>query len=74
MPRRNLAKMAAAFYACVELHKIGELDDNLLPVRSLSDDESESEEEEEGSEEKREKSGTKKRKRVYQRKVRTIGG
>ena len=63
--------MAAAFYACVELHKIGELDDNLLPVRSLSDDESESEEEEE---EKREKAGTKKRKRVYQRKVRTIGG
>ena len=75
MPRRNLAKMAAAFYACVELHKIGELDDNLLPVRSLSDDESESEEEEEGSaRKKREKAGTKKRKRVYQRKVRTIGG
>ncbi|XP_073247902.1 endoribonuclease Dicer-like isoform X3 [Porites lutea] len=70
MPRRNLAKMAAAFYACVELHKIGELDDNLLPVRSLSDCESESEEEEEGfAGKKREKAGTKKRKRVYQRKV-----
>ena len=75
MPRRNLAKMAAAFYACVELHKIGELDDNLLPVRSLSDDESDSQEEEEGSAgKKRVKAGTKKRKRVYQRKVRTIKG
>ena len=49
MPRKNLAKMAAALYACIELHKLGELDDNLLPVRCLSDDESESEEEEEES-------------------------
>ena len=73
MPRKNLAKMAAAFFACKELHKIGELDDNLLPVRSLSDDESESEEEaDESPEKKRNKAGTKKRKRVYQRKVRTV--
>jgi len=37
--------MAAALYACEELQKIGELDNNLLPVRTLSDEESESEEE-----------------------------
>ena len=75
MPRKNLAKMAAALYACIELHTLGELDDNLLPVRCLSDDESESEEEEEESAGKnRGKAGTKKRKRVYERKVRTIQG
>ena len=73
MPRKNLAKMAAALYACIELHKIGELDDNLLPVRNLSDDESESEEEDDESPGKeRKKAGTKKRKRVYERKVRII--
>ena len=45
MPRKNLAKMAAALEACKKLHEIGELDDNLLPVRSLSDEESELEDE-----------------------------
>ena len=67
MPQKNLAKMAAALSACEELHRIGELDDNLLPVRSLSDEESESEEEE--TEPGGKKSGTKKRKRIYERKV-----
>ena len=70
MPRKNLAKMAAALNACIELHGIGELDDDLLPVRSLSDEESDSEEDEtepDGGE--RKKAGTKKRKRVYERKV-----
>ena len=70
MPRKNLAKMAAAYYACVELHRIGELDDDLLPVRSLSDEESDSEEDEtEPDGGKGKKAGTKKRKRVYERKV-----
>lgn len=70
MPRKNLAKMAAALYACEELHKIGELDDNLLPVRSLSDEESESEEEEgESGGKKKSKAGTKKRRRRYGKKV-----
>lgn len=68
MPRKNLARMAAALYACEELHKIGELDDNLLPVCSLSD-ESESEEEEAEFGGKK-KAGTKKRRRRYGRKVR----
>lgn len=72
MPRKNLAKMAAALYACIELHKIGELDDNLLPVRILSDDESESEEDDESPGKKRKKAGTKKRKQIYERKVRII--
>lgn len=71
MPRKNLAKMAAALYACEELHKMGELDDNLLPVCSSSDEESESEEEEsESGGKKKTKAGTKKRRRRYGRKVR----
>lgn len=70
MPRKNLARMAAALYACEELHKIGELDDNLLPVCSLSDEESELEEEEgESGGKKKSKAGTKKRRRRYGRKV-----
>ena len=55
MPRKNLAKMAAALEACKKLHEIGELDDNLLPVRSLSDEESELEDEDEGVYLKKEK-------------------
>ncbi|CAH3192487.1 unnamed protein product, partial [Porites evermanni] len=70
MPRKNLAKMAAALEACKKLHEIGELDDNLLPVRSLSDEESELEDEDEGvSGKKRKKGGPKKQMRVYERKV-----
>lgn len=70
MPRKNLAKMAAALEACKKLHEIGELDDNLLPVRSLSDEESELEDEDKGvSGKKRKKGGPKKQKRVYERKV-----
>ena len=70
MPRKNLAKMAAAYKACKELHCIGELDDDLLPVRSSSDEECESEEENaESGEGKKTKAGTKKRKRIYERKV-----
>lgn len=72
MPRKNLAKMAAALFACEELHKIGELNDDLLPVCSLSDEESESEEEDqvEPGGKKKKKAGTKKRRRRYGRKVR----
>ena len=71
MRSKNLAKMAVALKVCEKLHKIGELDDNLLPVRSISsDEESESEEEEETeSGEKKAKAGTKKRRRRYIRKV-----
>ena len=72
MPRKNLAKMAATLFACEELHKIGELNDDLLPVCTLSDEESMSEEEVEEAEsgaKKRKKAGTKKRRRRYGRKV-----
>ncbi|XP_044163480.1 LOW QUALITY PROTEIN: endoribonuclease Dicer-like [Acropora millepora] len=71
MPRKNLSKMAAAYQACKKLYEMGELAENLLPVLSESDDESETEEEvEPGSDEKKKaKAGTKKRKRVYDRKI-----
>ena len=71
MPRKNLSKMAAAYQACKKLYEIGELSENLLPVLSVSDDESETEEEvEPGSDgKKKTKAGTKKRRRVYKKKV-----
>ena len=74
MPSKNQAKMAAALKACEKLHKIGELDDDLLPKQTLSDEESglEEEEEEEAAAEsdgKKPKAGTKKRRRQYMRKV-----
>lgn len=72
MPRKKLAKMAAAYRACIELHKMKELDDDLLPVRSLTDEESE--EEDEKDESKGAKIGTKKRRRLYDRKVSIIKG
>ena len=73
MPSKTQAKMAAALKACELLHKIGELDDDLLPKQTLSDEESGLEEEEEeaaaesGGE--KPKAGTKKRRRQYMRKV-----
>ena len=75
MPSKNQAKMAAALKACELLHKIGELDDDLLPKQTLSDEESGLEEEEEEEEAAAEsggekpKAGTKKRRRQYMRKV-----
>ena len=71
MPSKNQAKMAAALKACKLLHKIGELDDNLLPKQTLSDEESGLEEEEAAAESgrKKPKAGTKKRRRQYVRKV-----
>ena len=74
MPSKNQAKMAAALKACELLHKIGELDDDLLPKQTLSDEESglEEEEEEEAAAEsggEKPKAGTKKRRRQYMRKV-----
>ena len=44
MPSKKQAKMAAALKACERLHTIDELDDNLLPKRTLSDEESDLEE------------------------------
>ena len=71
MPSKNQAKMAAALKACEKLHKIGELDDDLLPKQTLSDEESGLEEEEAAAEpgRKKPKAGTKKRRRQYMRKV-----
>ena len=71
MLSKNQAKMAAALEACKLLHKIGELDDDLLPKRTLSDEESDLEEEEAAAESdgKAPKAGTKKRRRRYRRKV-----
>ena len=71
MLSKNQAKMAAALEACKRLHEIGELDDDLLPKRTLSDEESDLEEEEAAAESdgKAPKAGTKKRRRRYRRKV-----
>ncbi|PFX27173.1 Endoribonuclease Dicer [Stylophora pistillata] len=73
MRSKKYAKMAAAYEACIVLHRNGELDDNLRPKRSLSDDESELEEEEEAAAAEpggnESKPGSKKRKRQYTRKV-----
>ena len=72
MPSKSQAKMVAALRACKLLHKIGELDDDLLPKQTLSDEESGLEEEEEAaaeSDRKKPKAGTKKRRRQYMRKV-----
>ena len=68
MPSKKQAKMAAALKACELLHNIGELDDNLLPKQTLSDEESDLEEEA-AADRKEPKAGTKKRKRRYRRKV-----
>lgn len=32
MPNRVLARRVAALQACRALHKVGELDDNLMPI------------------------------------------
>ena len=71
MPRKSQAKMVTALRACELLHKIGELDDDLLPKQTLSDEESDLEEEEAAAEfgGKKPKAGTKKRRRRYMRKV-----
>ena len=71
MPSKSQAKMVAALRACKLLHKIGELDDDLLPKQTLSDEESDLEEEEAAAESggKKPKAGTKKRRQQYMRKV-----
>lgn len=35
MPNKKLAKRAAALQACIKLHQLKELDDNLLPKRRI---------------------------------------
>lgn len=34
MPSEKMAKRSAAFNACVQLHKNGEFNDNLMPINS----------------------------------------
>lgn len=67
METKRYAKMAAALETCKRLHQIGELDDNMLPVKRTLNflEESEDEAEEPGVP----KPGTKKRRRVYRKKV-----
>ncbi|PFX27170.1 Endoribonuclease Dicer [Stylophora pistillata] len=69
MLSKNQAKMAAALKAWKMLHKIGELDDDLLPKRTVSDEESELEENAAAESGGKPKAGTKKRRRRYKRKV-----
>nr|UXX21448.1 endoribonuclease dicer [Calyptrophora lyra] len=64
MPSKKEAKMAVALEACKQLHRLGELNDNLLPVDSSSDSEPEDLDETDGP-----KTGTKKRRRYHAVKV-----
>ncbi|EEC02009.1 dicer-1, putative [Ixodes scapularis] len=67
METKRYAKMAAALETCKRLHQMGELDDNLLPVkRTLALLE---EPEEEAEQPGVPKPGTKKRRRVYSKRV-----
>lgn len=67
MPSKKEAKMAVALEACKRLHKMGALNDNLLPVDNSSESEQEDEDETDGS--KLPKTGTKKRQRYHAIKV-----
>nr|AGW15597.1 dicer 1 [Nematostella vectensis] len=68
MPRKMLSRQAAAYEACKRLHQMGELDDNLRPVVSLSEESDEGTESEDDGKSKG-KTGTKKRRRCYNRKI-----
>ena len=68
MPSIKEARQAVAYKACVELHKLGGLDDNLLPPESSSS-ESESEADEVDAAPSPHKTGTKKRRRSHSVKV-----
>ncbi|XP_076355471.1 endoribonuclease Dicer-like isoform X2 [Tachypleus tridentatus] len=67
MPSKRLAKMAAALEVCEKLHKVGELDDNLLPVSKECMKCEELEEEEVTHDSA--KLGTRKHKQVYNKKI-----
>lgn len=66
MQSKDEAKQAVAIKACIQLHKEGALNDNLLPVGNSSDSESEDVDGTDGS---RAKTGTKKRQRRHNIKV-----
>lgn len=70
METKKAAKMSAALETCKRLHEIGELDDNLLPVKHVVDFLDELEEDEtEGVPAGTPKPGTKKRRRLYRKRV-----
>ena len=68
MPSKKQSKMAAAYKICIQLHKMGELNDFLLPVEELSDESSDEDIEVEEQQGKA-KRGTKRSKKMYLRKV-----
>ena len=69
MPSKDQSKMAVALQACIQLHKMGELNNHLLPVQSSSESDSDVDDETDGS---RHKTGTKKRLRYHKVKVLTL--
>ncbi|XP_064484373.1 endoribonuclease Dicer-like isoform X2 [Ornithodoros turicata] len=69
METKKAAKMAAALKACKRLHEIGELDDNMLPVKRVVDIGSTEDEEEGTAPAGTPKAGTKKRRRYYRKRV-----
>ena len=66
MPSTKLARQAVAFEACEKLHKLGALDDHLLPVESSSESEDDGDKTDGPSQPKTE---TKKRRRSHRVKV-----
>lgn len=69
MDTKKHAKMAAALETCKRLHEIGELNDRLLPEKRTLDILEDSEEEEEELPPGAPKPGTKRKRRLYQRRV-----
>ena len=71
MPSERLARISAAHKACIRLHKIGELDDHLLPISYSETSEDEDNDHEDSADADR-KTGGKPRQNVCERKVETI--
>lgn len=67
MPSMKEARQAVALEACVKLHKLGALDDHLLPVESSSESEEDDGDKTDGPSQP--KTGTKKRRRSHRVKV-----
>lgn len=67
MPTRRIADKSAALEAIKKLHKVGELNDNLLPVSKSED--SDDEDEMKVEERKIKSAGTEKRSNYYENKV-----
>jgi endoribonuclease Dicer len=69
MTNKKNAKRAAALEACIQLHKCGELDNNLLPLKKEFNEEDVSYLFEHWPSEREPEAGNKKKKRLYDREI-----